>query len=54
MSGNGAARCLKCAFYDEFWNDPMCQIAICGKSDRHDKKSAFFKEVKEAEEENNG
>ena len=43
----------KCAFYDEFWDDPMCRIAICSKSNRHDKKSAFFKEIKEVEEENN-
>ena len=46
-------RCLKCVFYDEFWNDPMCQIASCGKSDRHDKKSVFFKEVKKMKEKKN-
>ena len=38
--------CPKCAFHDEFWCDPMCQVMICDESDRRDKKRIFFKRIK--------
>lgn len=52
---NSRIRCPECAFFNEFLNDPMCQIMLCNKKDRHDKKHIFLKEVKELEgETNNG
>lgn len=44
-------RCLKCAFFKELFNEPMCQINNCFTFERHDGKRILFREVKEMEEE---
>ena len=40
--------CPKCAFFNGFFNNDMCKIAICHEDDRHDKKHIFFKEIEKA------
>lgn len=44
-------RCLECAFFKEFFDEPMCQINKCFRFERHDRKRIIFKGVKEIEEE---
>lgn len=41
--------CIKCAFFDEFMNDPMCKVLKCGGSysERQDGNNVFFKLVQE-------
>ena len=43
--------CLKCAFWEEIINDPMCQVMNCGGhgyTKRFDGKRVIFKEVEKA------
>ena len=45
--------CLKCAFWGEILDDPMCQVMNCGGhsySKRHDGKRVIFKVVKQSNE----
>lgn len=44
--------CLKCVFFEEFSNNPICQIMKCARSysKRHDGKCVIFKEVEQNKE----